>query len=372
MLTVWFLLEKEIRQLRRNRTLLGLLLVAPIMQLLLLSYAANYEIKDLTLTVVDQDHSPAARRLIDKFQYTPSFRLVRLRPTPRAAEEDLLLDVADVVLVIPRHFERAQVREHHAQVQILVDAVDNVKAGLAASYAAGIVAAYEGESRPATITAAVGEVRGLEVVPAYWYNPLLNYKTFMVPGLLVEIISLIIMFVSTLNIVREKEIGTIEQLNVTPIRKWQFILGKLLPFWLAGLVQLTVGLLLARFLFHTPFVGSLPLFYGIMAVYLTVPLGLGLLISAISDTQQQAMFVAFFFLIIFILLCGLFTPTEYMPGWAQALDRINPLFYIIDIARRILLKGATLTDVRTPALCLLAMSVAVNSLAVWRYRKTSG
>ena len=162
------------------------------------------------------------------------------------------------------------------------------------------------------------------MVPAYWYNPLLSYKTFMVPGLLVEIISLIVMFVATLNIVREKEIGTIEQLNVTPIRKWQFIAGKLLPFWLAGLYQLTVGLVLARFVFHVPLVGSLPLLYGIMAVYLTVPLGLGLLISSMSDTQQQAMFVAFFFLIIFILLCGLFTPVEYMPAWARALDVINP------------------------------------------------
>ena len=369
---VWFLLEKEFRQLRRNRTLLGLLLVAPLIQLVLLSFAANYEINNLALAVVDQDHSPAARRLINKFQYTPYFRLVAVRPTAAAAEPDLLANRADLVLVIPPGFERDLVRGGAARVQLLVNALDNVKAGLASSYAAGIVQAYQTEVRPATVAAAGPARAGLEVVPAYWYNPLLNYKTFMVPGILVEIISLIVMMVATLNIVREKEIGTIEQLNVTPIRKWQFILGKLLPFWLAGLYQFTLGLLLARFLFHVPMVGSVGLLYGIMAVFLVVPLGLGLLISSVSDTQQQALFVAFFFLIIFILLCGLFTPTEYMPAWARALDRLNPLLYIIDIARRILLKGSTMRDVLHPVLVLLGMAVAVNTLAVWRYRKTSG
>ncbi|GAB3297911.1 ABC transporter permease [Hymenobacter tenuis] len=371
MRTVWFLLEKEVRQLSRNRTLLALLLVAPIMQLVLLSLAANYEVKNLNLAVVDQDHSPAARRLLNRFQYTPYFRLVQTRPTSQAAEQDLLARRADLVLVIPPHFERDLVRGGRAQVQLLVNALDNVKAGLASSYASSIVQAYEGEGRPATVAAALGEVRGVEVVPAYWYNPLLNYKTFMVPGILVEIISLIVMMVATLNIVREKEIGTIEQLNVTPIRKWQFILGKLLPFWGAGLYQFTIGLLLARLLFHVPMVGSVPLLYGIMAVFLLVPLGLGLLISSVSQTQQQALFIAFFFLIIFILLCGLFTPVEYMPAWARAFNRLNPLVYIIDIARRILLKGSTLGEVLGPVLTLGGMALAVNLLAVWRYRKTS-
>ena len=258
------------------------------------------------------------------------------------------------------------------RVKLLAAMVVAACAGLAGSYAAGIVQAYQAEVRPATVQAALQTRGGLEVVPAYWYNPLLNYKTFMVPGLLVEIISLVVMLVATLNIVREKEIGTIEQLNVTPIHKWQFILGKLLPFWLAGLYQFTVGLLLAHFLFHTPMVGSVPLLYGIVAVFLTVPLGLGLLISSVSNTQQQALFVAFFFLIVFILLCGLFTPTEYMPAWARALDRLNPLLYIIDIARRVLLKGSTLADVAASAGALLAMAVVVNALAVWRYRKASG
>ncbi|WP_310395629.1 ABC transporter permease [Hymenobacter sp.] len=369
---VWFLLEKEVRQLLRNRTLLALLLVAPIAELLLLSFAANYEIKNLTLVVVDQDHSPAARRLLNQFQYTPYFRLVQLRPTSQAAEQDLLSGRADLVLVIPPRFERDLVRGGHAQVQLLVNALDNVKAGLASAYATGIVQGYQGEERPATVQAALAAPSGLEVVPAYWYNPLLNYKTFMVPGILVEIISLVVMLVATLNIVREKEIGTIEQLNVTPIRKWQFILGKLLPFWAAGLYQFTIGLLLARFLFHVPMVGSVLLLYGIMAVFLLVPLGLGLLISSVSRTQQQALFVAFFFIFIFILLSGLFTPTEYMPAWARTLDWLNPLLYIIDIARRILLKGSTLRDVLRPVLVLLGMAVAVNALAVWRYRKTSG
>ncbi|MFD2784705.1 ABC transporter permease [Hymenobacter rubripertinctus] len=368
---VWFLLEKEFHQLRRNRTLL-LLLLAPVVQLLVLSNAANYEIRNLNLVVVDQDHSPAARRLVDKFQYTPYFRLVAVRPSVRAAEQDLLRDRADVVLVVPRHFERALVRERRADVQLLVNALNSVKAGLAGSYAASIVQAYQGEARPATVAAVLAGRGGLEVVPAYWYNPRLNYKTFMVPGLIFQIMTLIVMFLATLNIVREKEIGTIEQLNVTPIRKWQFMLGKLLPFWLAGFYQLSVGLLVARLVFQVPLVGSLPLLYAATALYLTVPLGIGLLISASSRTQQQALFVAFFFLIIFVLLSGLFTPIEYMPAWAQALDRLNPLAYIIRIARMVLLKGSTARDIAGPLGALLLLALTVNALAVWRYRKTSG
>ena len=372
MRTLWFLIEKEFRQLRRNRTLLALLLIAPLVQLLILSNAANYEIKNLTLTLVDQDHSSLGRHLINKFQYTPYFRLVHVRTSVAEAERDLLLDQADLVLVVPRGFERDVVRTQQAQVQVLVNAVNNVKAGLASSYANAVVQAFQQEIRPATLEAALQARAGLEVVPTYWYNPLLNYQTFMVPGLLVQLISIVTLFVATLNIVREKEIGTIEQLNVTPIRKWQFVLGKLIPFWLAALVQLTIGLLLARFVFHTPFLGSVPLLYAIMAVYMTVPLGIGLLISAISETQQQAMFVAFFFLIIFVLLSGLFTPTEYMPSWAQWLNRLNPVYYIIAIARMILLKGSTLVDVRWHVLSIVIMAVGINLLAIWRYRKTSG
>ena len=371
MRTVWFLLEKEFHQLRRNRTLLLLLLLAPVVQLLVLSNAANYEIRNLNLVVVDQDHSPAARRLIDKFQYTPYFRLVAVRPSVRAAEQDLLRDEADVVLVVPRHFERALVRERRAGVQLLVNALNSVKAGLAGSYAATIVQTYQDEVRPATVQAALAVRGGLEVVPAYWYNPRLNYKTFMVPGLIYQIMTLIVMFLATLNIVREKELGTIEQLNVTPIRKWQFMLGKLLPFWLAGFYQLSVGLLLARFVFQVPMVGSVPLLYGITALYLTVPLGIGLLISASSQTQQQALFVAFFFLIIFVLLSGLFTPIEYMPAWAQTLNQLNPLAYMIRVSRMVLLKGSTARDVAGPVGALLLLAGAVNALAVWRYRKTS-
>ncbi|SDK59089.1 ABC-2 type transport system permease protein [Catalinimonas alkaloidigena] len=370
MRTVWFILEKEFRQLRRNRTLLALLLVAPLVQLLLLSYAANYEIENLNLTVVDQDHSPEARRLINKFQYTPYFRLVEARPSVAAAEQDLLENRADLVLVIPPHFERNLVRERQGQVQVLVNAINNVKAGLANGYAQAIVQAYQAEVQPARVQ--VASPKGLEVVPTYWYNPLLNYQTFMVPGLLVEIISIVVMFVSTLNIVREKEIGTIEQLNVTPIRKWQFILGKLIPFWLAALYQLTVGMLLARFLFHTPFVGSVALLYVITAGFLLIPLGIGLLISAVSDNQQQAMFVAWFFLMVFILMCGLFTPPEYMPTWAQAINRFNPLYYIIRTSRMILLKGSTFANVRGEVIAIFVMAVAINLLAVWRYRKTTG
>jgi ABC-2 type transport system permease protein len=209
------------------------------------------------------------------------------------------------------------------------------------------------------------------IVNQYWYNPHLEYKTFMVPGILFELLLLIGGLIASLNIVREKEVGTIEQLNVTPIKKYEFIIGKLTPFVLIGLVQFTVGLLVGVFLFNVPLEGSLLLMYMFALLFLLLCVGLGLFISNISQTMQQAMFAAFFCLVLFILLSGLFASTENMPIWAQYLNYLNPLKYIIEVGRNVMLKGSNFYEVRSQFFALSLLTVIILSLAMWRYRKTA-
>jgi ABC-2 type transport system permease protein len=211
----------------------------------------------------------------------------------------------------------------------------------------------------------------LEIRELFAYNPNLDYKFFMVPGILVLLVTLVGMLLSAMNIVREKEIGTIEQLNVTPIRRWQFISAKMLPFWIIGLLELAFGLVIARLVFNVPMIGNVALVFVAAAVYLLVVLSIGLLISTITQTQQQAMFIAWFFLVIFILMSGLFTPIQSMPDWAQAVTRLNPVSYFIEIMRRVLLKGAGWQSIQYLVGSLAIYAAITMSVAVWRYRKVA-
>ncbi len=372
---IYYMIEKEFRQLWRNPVLLRMMLAAPVMQLILLAYAANFEVKNLKIAVVDQDHTTYAQRLTGKFRYSKgraisNFDFQGYLPSAKAAYRELLAGRADLVLLIPPHFERDLGKQNRASVQLLVNAIDGTKGGIASGYAQSIVRDFNNTIRTESIGAGTGGEGGLEVENQYWYNPRLEYKTFMVPGILFELMLLIGGMIAALNIVREKEIGTQEQLNVTPIKKHEFILGKLTPFVIIGLVQFTLGLLLAKFFFRIPLEGSLLLIYGFAFLFLLLCVGLGLLISAVSDTQQQAMFAVFFCLVVFILLSGLFSSTEDMPQWAQYLNLFNPLKYIIEAGRNILLKGSTLRDMQSQFFTLLGMAVVLIGLASWRYRKT--
>jgi ABC-2 type transport system permease protein len=193
----------------------------------------------------------------------------------------------------------------------------------------------------------------------------------MVPGILVILVTIISLFLTAMNIVREKEMGTIEQINVTPIKKYQFIIGKLLPFLIIALFELAFGLFLGRIIFHVPVVGNLSLLFGFAVIYLLVILGFGLFLSVISDSQQQVMFVTFFFMLVFILMSGIFTPTESMPAWANKVNIINPIAYFMSVIRMILLKGSGFSDILTEFYSLLIYAFISLGLAVWRYRKTA-
>lgn len=367
---VRYLIEKEFKQIFRNTVLLRMMIAAPVAQLILLSYAANFEVKDLKISIVDQDHSTYAQRLVSKFRYIDNFRFQGYLPAYKPAYRQLLAGRVDLVLVIPPHFERDLGEENTALVQLLVNAIDGTKAGIAAGYAQTIIRDFNGDMRAETVGLSPGSGARLAIENQYWYNPRLEYKTFMVPGVLFELLLLIGGLIAALNIVREKELGTQEQLNVTPIKKHEFILGKLTPFVVIGLVQFTMGLLVGRLLFNIPLEGSLLLMYGFAFLFLLLCVGLGLFISTISDTQQQAMFAVFFCLMLFILLSGLFSSTDDMPIWAQYINVLNPLKYIIEVGRNVMLKGSTLRDMQTQFFALLAMAVTLIGLASWRYRKT--
>ena len=352
--------------------MLPLIFVLPIVQLMILVYAATLEMKNINLFVVDNDMSPTSSKLINKFSGSPFFNLKQSSFSLKEAEISLIKNNADIILYIPENFEKKLFRENKSKIQLLINAINGTKAGLANAYAASIISDFnknvitENVNLPTNIN-----MPDIRVIYSYWYNPELNYKIFMLPGILVILVTIIGMFLSALNLVREKEMGTIEQINVTPIRKYQFIAGKLIPFWCIAMFELGFGLTIGKIFFHIPMLGNLFVLFGFTGVYLLVVLGLGLLLSTLAGTQQQVMFLAFFFLIVFILMSGIFTPTESMPQWAQYLDRINPFYYFMRVIRMILLKGSGFIDILTEFISLCVYAIIVLSLAIWRYRKVA-
>ncbi len=380
MRTILFILQKEFLQIFRNKAMLPIIFVLPIVQLLVLSQAMTYEVKNIKMHLVDQDHSPTSRQLWQKLQASPYFDLVQHSPSVKIAKQDLLTDAADFVLVIPPNFEKNLYRQHAQKVQVLVDAINASKAGLVNAYSSSVLQGFNQQIQPEFAQVKFSQTRTKNTTPkarqiavasTNWFNPELNYQTYMVPGLLVALVTMIVMFLSSMNIVKEKEIGTIEQLNVTPIYKYQFIIGKLLPFWVIGIFELVFGVILGLLIFDIPMVGSPWVILGFSAVYLLVILGMGLLISTLVDTQQQAMFIAWFILVIFILMSGLFTAVESMPRWAQQITLINPLTYFNEVMRMVMLKGSGFEEIRLHMIILAGYAVLMMGLALMRYRKTT-
>lgn len=371
MRTIGFILQKEFLQIFRNRAMLPIIFVMPVVQLLLLSFAATFDVNDVPVSVVDHDMSMESRRLVSDFEASGYFVIQERPPAAQIASESMLRGDVQMVIEIPRHFSRDLGRTGISPVQFVVDAQDGATAGIIQAYASQILGVFGNSLLKERGSGATAAGPGLVTTERHWYNPGFKYTTYMVPGILVVLVTMIALFLSSMNVVREKEIGTIEQLNVTPIRKYQFIIGKLLPFWILALVELAVGLLIARLVFSLPMLGSLPLVFFMAAIYLLVMLGIGLWISTLTSTQQQAMFIAWFFIVIFILLSGLFTPVESMPLWAQRMNMLNPIAYFIDIMRRILLMGAGMRDVIRPAMALAVYAAVALTLAVSQYRKVT-
>jgi len=350
--------------------MLPIIFVIPIVQLLVLAFAVTFEIKNINLVIVDQDHSVASRQLASKFT-APLFYHVKAYPTTYTeAEEYLKTGKAHQILIIPPRFEIDLQKESKASVQLISNAIDGSAAAIMNAYGNSIIMDFN-QDIIVDLSGGIEVKQPINIRYSYWFNPELDYKTYMVPGILVLLVTIIGMFLSSMNVVREKEMGTIEQINVSPVKKYQFVVGKLLPFWFIAIFELAFGLLLARIVFGIPIVGSLWLIFGVASVYLLAVLGIGLLISTLVETQQQAMFLAWFFAVVFIMMSGLFTPTDSMPDWAQKINIINPIAYSIKMMRMIMLKGSVFQDILKPFVSIAIYAVVSLTLAVWRYKKVA-
>ncbi len=371
MRTLFYLLQKEFIQIFRNKAMLPVIFLMPLLQMLILVFAATNELTRVDMAIVDYDQSVSSRLLVSEIAGNPFFRVNRNINGTSEAEDLLMRNKIELALVIPHDFDKDLGTLNKSEVQVLVDAINGSAARLSFAYLSNVVAAYSKNVLVNLAPPGQGQFKNIEIKPTYWFNPQLIYKYYMAPGILVILVTVIGILLGGMNLVREKEMGTIEQINVTPIQKWQFISGKLLPFLLIGLFDLAFGLLVAKLAFSIPVRGSLPLLFGMAVIYLTLVLSIGLFISTISDTQQQATFTVFFIMVMFILMSGLFTPVESMPGWAQKLDYANPLYYFVKIMRSVLLKGSGFFEIFNEFAALSVYALIMFGLAVVRYRKTS-
>jgi ABC transporter DrrB family efflux protein len=370
--TVFFLVRKEFLQIFRDRTTVFQIFMIPVVQLLVLANAATFDVKRVAMLVVDEDRTTVSSGLVQRFQAGKQFRVVRYEATDADVDHALLDREVTAVLHIPRRFEEDLVRRGRAPVQLVLNAEEGATAGIVQGYANAILSGYAAEldrtlptgRRPSP------RVAPLDLRTQRWYNPTRNYKHWMVPALMVSLTTIIGLLLTAQNITRENELGTLEQLNVTPMTKVQFIAAKLIPFWILSMVIFSLGLAIGKLVFGIPMVGNLLLVYLAAGVYLIVVLGIGLAISTVTRTQQQAMFVAFFVMLIFLLMSGLFTPVDSMPDWAQRVAEANPVKHFVSIMRAVLMRGAGLETVGPPIVGLGVAGVVVLALAVLRYRKS--
>ncbi len=349
-----FLIEKEFKQLWRNKLIIIVVALLPCLVMLVFPWATTMEIKNLRIAVVDNDRSAMSTLLTEKIASTEYFDVID-------AGADALREVeygrADIVLEIPSGFGKDLALERHAQVQISANAVNGTKASIGTSYLEAIVMDFTSVSSP------------IHIEPIYIFNPTMDYKIPMIPALIMLVLSIIVGFLPAMNIVTEKESGTIEQINVSPVPKMTFIIGKLIPYWVIGVVVFSLAMLVSWLIYGLTPAGSTFLLYGVAMLFILGISGLGLIISNYSNTMQQAMFTIFFVVIIFILLCGVFTPIGSMPDWAQAVARFNPFTYFAQIMSMIYLKGSTLEDVLPQIFSLLIFFVFIFTWAILSYKK---
>jgi ABC-2 type transport system permease protein len=317
--------------------------------------------------VVDFDRTTTSRGLVNRLAASGHFQIVGAEPSFDRANDAILAGTVTMAVVIPHDFEVSIVRTGVAPIELSVNAEKGSAAGIVQSYASRVLAQYAAELAPRLRSPSVGA--RIDVRMRSRYNPTLNYKHYMVPGILVALVTMIGTLLTAQNIAREKELGTLEQLNVTPITRGQFIVAKLLPFWVLGLLELSLGLIVGKLVFGIPMRGSVPLLFGVATVYLAVALGIGLWISALVETQQQAMFVTFFIVNIYLLMSGLFTPIDSMAPWVRVASQINPVRHFVTISRAILMKGAGPAEIATPFAVLAISAVVVLTIAVVQHRK---
>lgn len=363
-----YLLEKEFKHIFRDKFMPKLIFIVPIIQLVILPFAADFEIKNINICIIDRDSSTLSARLAQKMGASKYFTSSLFDGAFKNALEKIETETFDLILEIPKDFEK-NFLNGKAETLMTINAVNGIKGGLGASYANSVISDFAREIysdiKPFKTSSR------LEVRSENRFNENLNSKAFIVPGLMVFLFSLIGGILSSLNIVSEKEAGTMEQMNVAPISKATFIASKILPVWLIGLAILTIGIFIAYFLYGLFPLGSFFVIYSYAAIYLTAFTAFGLIVSNVSSTAQQAILTFLFFIMIFLLMSGLFTPISSMPNWAQYLTYLNPVRYFVETMRGVYLRGAGFAEVQIQFYAILIFAVVLNAYAIISFKRSS-
>ena len=367
------LIKKEFSQIFRNPSIIRMMLAAPIMQLIIIPFAADFEVKNINLAVLDWDHSTYSQKIVQRLGASGYFVIQEVAQTSAQAQAALDHGTVDMVIELPARFERTLVREDEAKIFLKADAVNGVKAGLAMNYCGQIISQVNQEIRQDFVQfPRFNPMPIIDIQTRYWYNPSFNYRHFMAPGILALLLVMVGSMMCALNIVREREIGTMEQMNVTPVKSYQFLLAKLIPFWIIGMVSLTIGLGVCYLVFGLYPLGSYGTIYIFAMVFLVASLGIGQIIASFSDNQQQATLFSFFFMMMFVLLSGLYTSIDSMPNWAKTLAMANPVSHFVDVMRSVMLKGSNFYDLQHRFWALVGFAVVFNAIAVLNYSKRAG
>ncbi len=364
-----YLLQKEFLQLRRNAFIPRLIVMFPVMMMCVMPWVMSMEVKNIVVDVVDNDRSTLSTQLVHRIEASNYFVFGGQKTSYAEAMADVERSRADVIVEIPPRFEHDMLRGENPSVFVAANAVNGTKGTMGSSYLGSIIA---GHMASATAMNSGTQVQAGSLVSVlYLYNKHLNSKVFVIPSLMAILILLMCGFLPALNIVGEKENGTIEAVNVTPVRKWEFILAKLIPYWLVGVVVMTVCFVLAWAVYGITCVGNIALVYLLAMLLALVMSGMGLVISNYNDTMQQAVFVMWFIVMCLLLLSGLFTPVRSMPHWAYLTTYANPVHYFIDAIRTVFVRGGNIGSILPQVLALAAFALAMNIWAVTSYRKNA-
>ncbi len=364
-MTLTYLIKKELLQMKRNSFIPRLIVMFPVMVMCVLPWVMDMEVDNINAVVVDKDRSTLSERLVHRIEASSHFVFKGMRPGYGSAIVDVEKGDADLIVEIPLHYEKDVVRGQMPQILVAANAVNGTKGAMGASYISSIIADNLSSFLPASRKGG-GEVKFSEL---YLYNSHLDYKIFMIPALMSILMMMMCGFLPALNIVSEKEAGTIEQINVTPVSKSAFIFSKLIPYWCIGLLILTVCFLLSWLVYGIVPRGNIMLLYLTSILLALIFSGLGLIISNYSDTMQQAIFVIWFFVVCMMLLSGLFTPISSMPDWAQVMTHFIPVRYYIDAMRTVFVRGGTFTDISPQLAALAVFALIADVWAVLSYRK---
>ena len=359
------LIKKEILQFKRNSFLPKLVIVFPIMIMLVLPWVTTMDVRHVNVSVVDNDHSQASRRIIQKIDASEYLTLHSVTGSFEVSMREIEKGNVDAILEIPQDYEETMITGFPKRLSVSANSVNSIKGSLGTQYLLQTISRTVAELRTSTAPVKNGEL----VTIQNRYNPTLEYRNFMIPALLIILMIIITGFLPALNLVSEKEIGTIEQINVTPVNRFTFTLAKLIVYWAAGLIVISIALLVAWLVYGLSAVGSLATIYAGAFLFILTISGFGIIASNISSTMQQAIFFMFFFVMVFMLMSGLLTPIESMPQWAQYFTYILPPRYFISIMRAVFLKGATLYDMRYNFLALTILAVIMNVGAALTYKK---